>query len=269
MFLIVNAIAVCLYIAAALYQGLYLFHISHTAPRRWVLMTLGLIATAAHAVSVTDVIYDGVHIDLSFFKVSSLISWFIALTSLLSLLRRPTGNLLVALFPLAAICIVLSRDAAPAHDMETMITPGLLTHILTSILAYSLMTMAALQAVILAIQERHLKHHHLGGLLKRLPPLQTMEEVLFEMIWLGMLLLSMSLLSGVLFVKDLFEQHLVHKTFFSTLAWVIFAVLLWGRHQKGWRGQTAVRWTLVGFAALMLGYFGSKLVLELILKRNY
>lgn len=265
---VVNAIAICLYLLAALYQGRYLFSKTGHAPRLAVLFGLGFSATLAHAVSVTNVIYNGVNIDLSFFKVASLISWFIAFISIASLLRRPTNNLLVALLPLAALCTLLSHIEAPHHDIHTVITPGLLFHILSSILAYSLLTMASIQAVTLALQERHLKHHHLGGILRRLPPLQTMEQMLFELIWIGMGLLSLSLISGTLFIDDLFAQHLVHKTFFTLLAWVIFAILLWGRHWRGWRGQTAVRWTLVGFTTLMLGYFGSKFVLELLLARN-
>lgn len=266
MLTLINAIAICLYLLAALYQARYLFSKSGREPRRAVLLSLGFVATVAHAISVTNVIYNGVNIDLSFFKVSSLIAWFIAFISILSLLRRPTNNLLIALLPLAALCTLLSHIEAPRHDVHTVITPGLFFHILSSILAYSLLTIAALQAVLLALQERHLKHHHLGGILRRLPPLQTMERMLFEAIWIGMGLLSLSLVSGLLFIDDLFAQHLVHKTFFTILAWVVFAVLLWGRHWRGWRGQTAVRWTLVGFTTLMLGYFGSKFVLELLLR---
>ena len=94
-----------------------------------------------------------------------------------------------------------------------------------------------------------------------------MESMLFELIWIGMLLLSASILSGAIFIDDIFAQHLVHKTALSIAAWLIFATLLWGHHQLGWRSQTAVRWTLGGFVALMLSYFGSKLVLEIILQR--
>ena len=265
MLLTIDFIAICLYLAAALYQGRYLFGKQATTLNRPLLLGVGFVASLAHAYSATSVIYDGMHIDLGLFRVSSLIAWFIAFISLLSQMMRPSNNLFVGAFPLAALCIVLSNIEAPAHDLSTHITPGILLHILASILAYSLLTMATFQALLLAFQESHLKHHHLGGILRRLPPLQTMEHFLFELIWVGMALLSLSLISGVLFVEDLFAQHLVHKTFFSILAWIIFAILLSGRHYLGWRGQKAVRWTIGGFIALMLGYFGSKLVLELII----
>ena len=131
--------------------------------------------------------------------------------------------------------------------------------------AYSMMTSAVIQASALALQERHVKHHHICGILGALPPLQSMEQVLFELIWIGMGLLTLSLLNGVIFIDDIFAQHLAHKTFFSILAWCIYATLLWGRHQLGWRSQTAARWTFGGFFALMLAYYGSKFVLELVI----
>ena len=71
----------------------------------------------------------------------------------------------------------------------------------------------------------------------------------------------------MIFLEDIFAQHLVHKTVLSLVAWCIFAILLWGRHVLGWRGNTAVKLTLAGFVVLMLAFFGSKLVLEVILQR--
>jgi ABC-type uncharacterized transport system permease subunit len=94
-----------------------------------------------------------------------------------------------------------------------------------------------------------------------------MEGLMFEMIGIGFALLTLALLTGVLFLEDIFAQHLVHKTVLSICAWGVFAILLWGRWRFGWRGRTAIRWTVGGFVFLMLAYFGSKLVLELILGR--
>jgi ABC-type uncharacterized transport system permease subunit len=94
-----------------------------------------------------------------------------------------------------------------------------------------------------------------------------MESLLFQMLGAGIVFLTISLVSGFLFIEDLFAQHLVHKTVLSILAWVIFTGLLMGRRRYGWRGQTAIQWTLIGFVLLLLAYFGSKLVLELILHR--
>src|SRR5690606_30307424 len=109
-------------------------------------------------------------------------------------------------------------------------------------------------------QDRLIKGHHLKGLASILPPLQTTEAMLFELIWVGFGLLTLAIGTGSLYIHDIFAQHLAHKTVFSILAWLCFSVLLWGRTAKGWRGQTAIKLTLFAFVFLLLGFFGSKLV---------
>ena len=83
----------------------------------------------------------------------------------------------------------------------------------------------------------------------------------------GFVLLGATLLTGLLFVQDLLAQHLMHKTVLSLLSWLVFGVLLLGRWRQGWRGRTAVHWTLAAMALLVLAFFGSKFVLELVLQR--
>ena len=101
--------------------------------------------------------------------------------------------------------------------------------------------------------------------MRTFPPLQTMEEFLFELIWAGEALLTLSLISGFLFYEDLFDQKLLHKVTLSIVAWGVYGILLWGRHSRGWRGIKAISWSLVGFSAILMGYIGSKIVLEFIL----
>jgi len=103
-----------------------------------------------------------------------------------------------------------------------------------------------------------------------LPPLLTMEALLFRIIWAGFILLTATLASGVVYSEELFGRaaRFNHKTVFGVLSWVIFAALLGGRHAYGWRGRVAVRWTLTGFLMLVLAYIGSKFVLEVILGRG-
>jgi ABC-type uncharacterized transport system permease subunit len=103
--------------------------------------------------------------------------------------------------------------------------------------------------------------------MRLLPPLQVMENLLFELLWVGLVLLSIAIATGLFFLDDMFEQHVVHHSVLSMSSWLVFAVLLWGRYTLGWRGTTAVRWTIVGFLILALAYFGSKAVVELLLQR--
>ncbi|PPD25360.1 MAG: hypothetical protein CTY22_09015 [Methylomonas sp.] len=152
----------------------------------------------------------------------------------------------------------------PLRDQDWPIA----VHILSSMIAFSLLNIAALQAILLAVQDQQLRRHQPRRLMLALPPLQAMEALLFQMIGAGVLFLTGSLVSGFLFIEDLFAQHLVHKTVLSIMAWLIFSGLLLGRLRYGWRGRTASQWTLIGFVLLLFAYFGSKLVLELILKKT-
>jgi ABC-type uncharacterized transport system permease subunit len=162
-----------------------------------------------------------------------------------------------------ALELNLPEQLHPLHTHSWQMS----VHILTSVIAFSLLNIAALQAVLLAIQDQQLKSHPPKHFIQSLPPLQTMETLLFQMLGTGLFFLTISLISGFIFIEDLFAQHLVHKTVLSIVAWIIFSCLLIGRMRYGWRGQTAIRWTLTGFILLLLAYFGSKLVLEIILHR--
>ena len=144
---------------------------------------------------------------------------------------------------------------------------GLGQHVFFSIVAYAVLTVAAGQAVLLSIQDRQLRNGHIRGVMRLFPPMQVMESMLFEVIWLGEILLTIAISTGFFYVDNLFAQHLVHKTVLTLIAWVVFAILLGGRYLRGWRGRTATRFTLSGFAVLLVAFFGSQLVLEFILKR--
>lgn len=225
----------------------------------------GFIATALHAVAVYQGVVVASGLNLSFFIALSFTSWVAALLILLTALRQPIENLGIAVFPFAAASLLLQGLQVESGVILTALASGLELHILISVISYSLLTLAALQAILLAVQNKQLRNRHPGGFVRALPPLETMESMLFRLIGIGYLLLSLSLLSGAPYAQDLIGQHLVHKTVLSVVAWIVFAILLWGRWRFGWRGRTAIRWTLGGFAVLMLAYFGSKLVLELIL----
>ena len=205
-------------------------------------------------------------LNLGFFNASSLIALTTALLLLLAAFFEPVENLGIPVFPVAALTIGLWLVYPEQHIITGATASWQLdTHILTSLLAYCILGLAALQSILLAIQDHHLRHRSPGGFIRALPPLQTMESLLFQMIGIGFILLSLALVTGILFLEDIFAQHLVHKTTLSIAAWVVFALLLWGRWRFGWRSRVAIRWTLWGFVFLMLAYFGSKFVLELVL----
>jgi len=221
---------------------------------------LGLAGLAAHTAAIFLVLHQPGGINLSLFSVGSLISWLVAGLVLLSSLRQSIDNLFIAVFPMAAMTVLATWIAGVGEGKAY--DAGLILHILLSILAYSIFTIATIQAILLSRQVSALKHHHTRGLVSSLPPLQTMERLLFEMLWTGLALLTAALVTGFIFFEDLFAQHLVHKTVLSLIAWGLYAILLFGRNSFGWRINAAIRWTITSFVILAIGFFGSKAVME-------
>jgi ABC-type uncharacterized transport system permease subunit len=172
--------------------------------------------------------------------------------------------------PAAALCVALPALFPEQHLLLNADSLAFRAHFLMAMLAYSLFTLAALHAVLMAAAERRLHKGHLSRALASLPPLLTMEALLFRLIHVAFVLLTATLISGVFFSEALFGKPLTftHKTVFAILSWVIFALLLAGRHFRGWRGRLALRWTLAGFVALLLAYVGSRFVLEVLLART-
>ena len=204
-------------------------------------------------------------INLGFYSALSLVSVVIVMLTLIAALRHPIQIMLIILLPLAAVTVMLN-SFTDTHNLIPPDSTGMLAfHILMSVIAYSLLALAALQAIMLSMQNRLLHHHQTDGILRVMPPLKNMERLLFEIILSGFLVLTISLGSGLLFLENMFAQHVAHKTVLSIFAWFIFLALLIGHWKLGWRGKTATRWTLGGFISLMLAYFGSKFVLEILL----
>lgn len=229
------------------------------------ILIIGAIGILLHGVILSSQIITPAGFNLSLFNTMSACMFIISLLSLTAFSFRPLELLLMIILPVSASNFLLAWMFPATHLLPLDSPAGLRIHVFISIVAYSLMALATLHAVFLSIQNRHLHNHQTGGMVKLLPPLQEMEKLLFEIILVGFIFLSLALGSGFIFLENLFEQHLVHKTILSILAWLLYASLLLGHWIMGWRGRTAVRWTIGGFICLMLAYAGSKIVLEFII----
>jgi len=260
--------AILLYLSAATLIGLRLFRRGETGiPGRPLTLGLGFAGLALHTWLIYDTIFSHPGLNLAFFNALALTSWTVVTLLLVSSLTKPVENLGILILPIAALTLFLEVHYPSLGFMRASAGWPIKIHVLLSMLAYSLLTLASVQAILLAVQDHHLHNRQPVGFLRALPPLQTMENLLFEMIGAGFVLLTLALVSGFAFLEDMFAQHLVHKTVLSVLGWLVFGALLLGRIRYGWRGRTAIIWTLSGFVILMLAYFGSKAVLELILQR--
>jgi len=205
--------------------------------------------------------------DLHFFAALSLVGLGMAVLTTIVGASGRMAALGVVVFPLAAL--VLFGYHHYGHVPAAPLDWRLQLHAWCALLAYATLAIAALFAMMLWLQERALRRREFHGWLRALPPLVELESLLFRTIAVGFVLLTATLLTGVLFVEDLLAQHLIHKTVLSILSWLAFGALLLGRWRYGWRGTIAVRWTLAAMALLILAFFGSKFVLELVLEQNY
>jgi len=264
----INLISIIFYLCCGilLFTKLTRPGILQAVSRQHILM-LAAIAILMHGLDLYHNLFTAAGLDIRFYNVLSLVAWLIALMLSLTAINMRIECLGIIVYPFAALMLALNFIPGESHLLSYQMKGGMLAHILFSIVAYSLLSIAAVQALLLYIQDTALHNKHPGGFVRSLPPLETMEILLFRIIALGFVVLSIALTMGIFYLQDMFAQHIVHKTILSVIAWLLFAVLLWGRWQFGWRGRIAIRWTYSGFIILMLAYFGSKFVIELILNR--
>ena len=219
-------------------------------------------AVLCHALVHILEVVDGSGLQLHFFAALSLVSLgMAALTTSVSLNQRLQA-LGIVVFPLAAI-FVLALYFFGDQEPETL-SWQLLMHAMLALLAYATLAIASLLALMLWFQERALRNRRIHGWLKALPPLVHLETLLFRTVGVGFILLTFVLLTGMLFVENMMAQHLWHKTVLSVLSWLVFGGLLLGRWRYGWRGPRAVQLTLIAMGLLLLSYFGSRAVLEIL-----
>ena len=224
-------------------------------------------AVICHALGLDILSIGSANIDLSFFRAVSLSMLLISLTLFLSCVRRPLGVLGLIVLPITIAAVLLDYMNADSNILINADTPGIQVHIISSFLAYSFLNLAGIQTIAIYMQDKRLKDSSLPGLLAALPSLDVMENLLFNLIGIGMLLLTISFISGWIVHENLFSQHLVHKTVLSAIAWLFFFAVLTGRLLFGWRGKSLWKTVLSGIILLILSYLGSKFVLELILHR--
>lgn len=248
-----------------LWRTYYLSVNEQDGKRSTMLIAWGM-ACLLHAIYLYPQTFTVQGLNLTFYNTVSVLFFIVAVLILVLSIARKTEFLGLLVLPMVVASIILTI-VRPEVAASSLNLHGLQLHIVTSLFAFSVLAISALQSILLVTQDRHLRKHQLGGMTRTLPPLHDTEKFLFQTIAVGFALLSVALITGFLFLENMFEQHVAHKTILSILAWLVFALLLWGRWQFGWRGSAAMRWTLGGFGFLILAYLGSKFVQELILHR--
>ena len=234
-------------------------------PLAW---ALSFAAIIAHSDAIVHMMRINGPFSIGVLEAISLLAWTLAVLACFMSIEKQNRVLGALLLASAAFGAAVT-DAG--HGFVEATVPGweLTAHILLSMGAAALLFAAAVTALLLVFLDRRLRTRRIADLPSVLPPLDALERVMFRLIGAGFALLTLGLFTGFVFVTNLFTQHLIHKTVLSLIAWAIFGVLLIGRIRFGWRGRSAVGWTLSGFGVLALAYFGSKFVLEDLLGRHW
>jgi ABC-type uncharacterized transport system permease subunit len=226
-------------------------------------------ALAGHAVLVFDAVFTRDGLDVSLANALSAVAGLTALIAWIGNLARTLPGVAAVALPVSAIGALLPALFPNPHRFSLADEHWAALHIAVALIAYALFFVAALQALVMLGLERRLHRALPDPAAETLPPLLTLEQFLFRLVGVGYALLTLTLVSGVLFSEEVFGKplRLTHKIVFSLLGWLVFGALLFGRHRYGWRGRTALHWILAGTVLLVIAYVGSKFVLEVILGR--
>jgi ABC-type uncharacterized transport system permease subunit len=249
---------------------------SRHATRSFVGTTLACIAVILHALLLWNATLArpgfAPNLALSSAETASAVGLCIAIIAIIISILKPAFAIPNALLLLLAAVVGAATDEGTGSFVTIHHGWELNAHIILSVLAYTLITVGAALALVLTLLDRRLRRRQPLGWLSMFPSVQALESGMFQALIAGFVVLSLALFSGFFFVQNmqaLHDQHLRHKAVFSVLAWLCLATLLAGRWRFGWRGRTALYWTLGTFVLLVLAYFGSKFVLESVLGRHW
>jgi ABC-type uncharacterized transport system permease subunit len=269
---VLSVVVLACYLACAAWLASSVYRAGEHAAhgRRVAGLALGVVAVVLHAILLWRGLFERPVLAFTIAETASLIGWPIGLIAVALSWLRPRfagiGAVLMIVAGVVAGTTVEGGSGAPLVDGPSW---EIGAHIVLSTLAYALLTIAVALTLALRLLDQRLRSRKPLGWLTALPSVEALESAAFQALASGFAVLTLALFSGFVFVDNLFAQHLLHKTVLSCLAWVVFAVLLFGRWRFGWRGRTAANWALSGFALLGLAYFGSKIVLESILGRHW
>ncbi len=201
--------------------------------------------------------------DLNIFNIFSMTFWLMSILITVSSIKKNLGILVMTVLPITGISLIIPASIAQQYVIDAS-APGYLMHTLISLASISVISLAAIQSLYVNALDNQLKHHPVPAI-KGIPALQDMENFLYVLIWTGFFLLTLSILTAIFFMPRTGASIPLHKPILSVSSWLVFATFLVGRYRKGWRGRTAVHWTISGFVLLFLAYFGTRTVLEFII----
>ncbi len=231
-------------------------------PKAQRLRQLTLAAILCHALTIILQLRPGDALDFGFFMVTSITFWLPP--TILLLLRERVEGLLLVMLPLSAVALAASlwlEDSPAPLDLRE---PEFVLHILLSLLGYTLLFMSALQSLLVLVVDYSMHRHRVSALTRFLPPLISMEALLFKLVAFGFALMTLGIVLGMWFLLTSSESAWSEHILPSSIAWLLFLCLLAGRRFLGWRGTMATSWTLLAFGLLAAGYLGNRFLSEVV-----
>ncbi|TKI08897.1 cytochrome C assembly family protein [Martelella alba] len=253
-------IALLSFLAYALSLGLILPGVlrRNSVYRRLALLSAA-VALVSHACSLYFWISPArMGLNLSLINIGSTVSLMICVVMTVVASRNRGWFLLPVVYILAMLHLAAASLMPGEFITHLESTPGLLVHIGLALFSYAVLVIAALYAGQLAWLDHLLKTKQLS-FSADLPPLMTIERKMFHITQVGVVLLTLTLGTGLLYLRDLFSGENEHKAVLSIAAWLVYVVLLWGHYREGWRGRPVVWLSLLGILLLTFAYFGSRI----------
>ncbi len=261
--LVMVLIAACCYFANGVQISYRIYH--RSLPNRTLTLALAAVALLVHLAYLVSVIPVGAYQDLSILNIAALAAWVISLLLTLLYLKKPLQALLPMAFFATALVLLLELLLPNHHFAQLQLRPAVLIHVSLSILAYSLLCITALLALLLSYLSKHLKAKRPEALNPAMPPLLSVERQLYQLMLIGTLALASAQIAGFFFLEHFFNQGKAHKVVLSLCALLIYVSMLWRHRVAGLKSRWLVSGSICGACLLTLAYFGSRIVREVLL----
>ncbi|MET1256046.1 cytochrome C assembly family protein [Aliikangiella maris] len=256
-------------IIVLLYGGLFIYtwkSLSKGQPLNQLSTTAFFIAVICHGYLSYHLIDGGNGQNVGLFNIFCMTTWLAMCMVGWNLIKHQTHPLLLVSLPVAAISIVEAALFKSISPISLDGKPLNLLHVLSGIASMSILLLAALQSILVLYLDKGLRHHP-AHIHRWLGPLQGMERYLVQLLTVGFVLMTISLVLVILLPQEQQSTQVLHKIILTSASWLVLAILMFGQYIRGWRGVFAAKWSLLGIFLLLLGYFGSKLVIEFLLVR--
>lgn len=261
--MIVEIFCIIAYLGATAWVVSRLFH--HQGPNPKLMAIPAFIALTLHLFLLSESILQAPGQNMSMLNVASLIAWLVTFTMTLASFAFATAILMPVVFGFSAFIVLIGIAIPDVHMMQIALYPELLIHITLALFAYGCLSITVLYGLQLSYINLRLKHKKPPLLHASLPPLMTVETIFFKLLLAGTVLLTLSLVTGFVFLDNMWAKEQAHKTVLSVIAWLIFLVTALGHYKWGWRGKPVISATIVGGFVLTLAYFGSRFVREVLI----